>query len=112
MQITSKTIRLTGTEKSDLIIAHNVQDGLVFVLENRGPGVINIFGLGPIEPNRFVVIGSAKQLKYIHRNNSRLWMLPFTPSKRVAASLEGTSRSLLNIEKRTLPKWTLRDRAA
>jgi len=63
MQIISKTVKLTGTEKEDIPIGLKVGEGLVFVLENRGPAPVHIFEVGPLEPNRFVVIGGMDQIK-------------------------------------------------
>jgi hypothetical protein len=63
MQILSKTIKLTGTEREDIVIGIKLGPGLVIVLENRGPATVQVKDIGPIEPNRFVIIGEMDELK-------------------------------------------------
>jgi hypothetical protein len=61
MQIFNRSIKLTGTEKQDIWVAKSTE-GIVIVVENRGPGDIEVKDIGAVEPNRFVVIGSMDEV--------------------------------------------------
>jgi hypothetical protein len=63
MQILNKTLKLTGTEKEEIAIGFNVAEGLVFVLDNRGPSAVELREIGRLEANRFVVIGGIQELR-------------------------------------------------
>jgi hypothetical protein len=63
MQILNRTLKLTGGETSDVVIGVNIDQGVVIVLENRGPSSVDIVDIGPLGANRFVIIGSMKIIK-------------------------------------------------
>jgi len=63
VQILAKTIKLTGAENAEIVIGVKVSEGLVFILENRGPGTVDVVDIGPLEPNSFVVIGGLDMIK-------------------------------------------------
>ena len=63
MRILTKTVKLTGAENTETVVGMKVSEGLVFVLENRGPGTVDVVDIGPIEPNSFVVIGGLDIIK-------------------------------------------------
>ena len=63
MQILSKTLKMTGTEKQDILIGTSLKEqNVVFVLENKGPATIGIKGIGKLPAHRFVVIGGVDEL--------------------------------------------------
>jgi hypothetical protein len=62
MQILNRTIKLSGTEKADIPVGMKVHEGLVFVIENRGPGQISIREVGVVEPNSFIVLGGVEEI--------------------------------------------------
>ena len=63
MQILNRTLKLTGGETSDVVIGVNLKQGVVTVLENRGPSTVDIVDIGPLDANRFMIIGSMEIIK-------------------------------------------------
>lgn len=63
MQVLERSIRLSGTEQEDLLIGVNIGNRTMVVLENRGPGTVDIVDVGELPPNRFVLIGPIGAIK-------------------------------------------------
>jgi hypothetical protein len=63
MQIFTRTINIDDNEKDEILIALNVRQGVGIIIDNHGPGTIDIKDVGIILPNRFIVIGSAGEVK-------------------------------------------------
>jgi hypothetical protein len=63
MQILNRSLKLSGTEQEDILVGINIAQGLILVIENRGPSSINVVDIGELEPNRFIIIGSAESVK-------------------------------------------------
>jgi hypothetical protein len=63
MQILNRSVKLSGAEKEDVLIGVRINQGVVLVLENRGPSAVEVIDIGVLEPNKFVVIGSIESIK-------------------------------------------------
>jgi hypothetical protein len=63
MQILNRTLKLSGAEKEDILIGCNINQGVVIVIENRGPSSVDIVDVGMLEPNKFILIGSLDSIK-------------------------------------------------
>lgn len=61
MQIFSKTVKFDGTENADIVLAVKCT-GVVFLIENRGPATIHISDIGPVSPEKFLVIGDVDEV--------------------------------------------------
>ena len=63
MQILNRSLKLSGGEKEDILIGIKINTGVVIVLENRGPAMVEIVDVGVLEPNKFVIIGPIEAIK-------------------------------------------------
>jgi hypothetical protein len=48
VQILTRTIKLTGAENTETVVGVKVSEGLLFVLEDRDPGTVDVVDIGPL----------------------------------------------------------------